>query len=38
LQDALAKIYRAIDNVKFEGMHYRRDIGLPAQEKQAAGN
>jgi phosphoribosylamine---glycine ligase len=38
LQDALAKIYRAIDNIQFEGMHYRRDIGLPAHEKQAAGN
>ncbi len=27
LEDARAKAYRNVDRVRFEGMHYRRDIG-----------
>lgn len=38
LQEALRKIYRAIERIKFEGMHYRRDIGAPAHETQTAGD
>lgn len=28
IQDAREKAYRAIEKIKFEGMHYRKDIGL----------
>ena len=38
LHEALNRIYRAIEKIKFEGMHYRKDIGLPAQETRAAGD
>jgi phosphoribosylamine--glycine ligase len=38
LQDALRKIYSAIEKIDFEGMHYRKDIGLPAPETRAAGD
>ena len=30
LPDALAKVYAALDEIKFEGMQYRRDIGWRA--------
>ena len=30
LQEALTKIYKAMDNIHFEGMQYRRDIGWRA--------
>jgi len=33
IQDAITKSYDAIGKIKFEGMHFRRDIGAKAQEK-----
>jgi len=27
--EARARAYRAVDEISFEGMHYRRDIGVP---------
>ena len=32
LEEALAKTYKAIEKISFEGMQYRRDIGKRAQE------
>ncbi|MFT3766566.1 MAG: phosphoribosylamine--glycine ligase [Minicystis sp.] len=29
LADARARAYRAVEEIRFEGMHYRRDIGVP---------
>ena len=29
LTEARARAYRAVDEISFEGMHYRRDIGVP---------
>jgi phosphoribosylamine--glycine ligase len=28
IQDARAKAYRAVEEIFFEGMHYRKDIGI----------
>lgn len=30
IQEAIAKTYAAVEKIKFEGMHYRRDIGKKA--------
>ena len=30
LNDALNKVYKAVDLISFEGMHYRKDIGKRA--------
>jgi len=30
---AIAETYRAVGEVSFEGMHYRRDIGRRAMER-----
>ena len=30
LEDALAKAYKAIEKINFEGMYYRKDIGKKA--------
>jgi phosphoribosylamine--glycine ligase len=30
LQEALARVYHALESIHFEGMHYRRDIGWRA--------
>jgi phosphoribosylamine--glycine ligase len=30
LQDALAAVYKTIDRIQFDGMHYRKDIGARA--------
>lgn len=30
IQDAINTAYKAVDKIKFEGMHYRRDIGAKA--------
>ncbi|PIU82860.1 MAG: hypothetical protein COS68_07125, partial [Elusimicrobia bacterium CG06_land_8_20_14_3_00_38_11] len=27
LEKAISKVYKNIEKIKFEGMHYRRDIG-----------
>jgi len=35
IKDAKEKAYRAIENVHFEGMHYRKDIGDKAIKKSA---
>jgi phosphoribosylamine--glycine ligase len=38
LDGALASVYRAVQKVRFDGMHYRKDIGLHVHENQAAGD
>jgi phosphoribosylamine--glycine ligase len=30
IKDAINRTYQAVDKIHFEGMHYRRDIGLKA--------
>jgi phosphoribosylamine---glycine ligase len=37
LEAALAKVYSAIDQIKFEGMHFRRDIGASSKRVDVAG-
>ena len=38
LKMSLASVYRAIQKIRFDGMHYRKDIGLHALENRAAGD
>jgi phosphoribosylamine--glycine ligase len=38
LEDALATVYKAAARIRFEGMHYRKDIGAHAAPLRAAGN
>jgi phosphoribosylamine--glycine ligase len=38
LEDALATVYNAAARIRFEGMHYREDIGAQAAPLRAAGN
>lgn len=38
LEAALASVYRAVQKIRFDGMHYRKDIGLHAYENRAAGD
>jgi phosphoribosylamine--glycine ligase len=38
LDAALAAAYQAIAKIHFDGMHYRKDIGIPAERVQRAGN
>ena len=38
LDAALAAAYQAIGKIHFDGMHYRKDIGIPAERVQRAGN
>jgi phosphoribosylamine--glycine ligase len=38
LQAAVAAAYQAVGKIRFEGMHYRKDIGKSAEQKQAAGD
>jgi phosphoribosylamine--glycine ligase len=38
LDAALQKAYQAAGKIRFEGMHYRRDIGRHARERLAAGD
>jgi phosphoribosylamine--glycine ligase len=38
LEDALAIVYKAAARIRFEGMHYRKDIGAHAAPLRAAGN
>ena len=33
IKDARAKAYKALEEIHFDGMHYRTDIGLPGKEK-----
>jgi phosphoribosylamine--glycine ligase len=36
--EAAARLaYQAIGNIRFEGMHFRRDIGMPPGQTRAAG-
>lgn len=37
LEAALAKTYSALDKIKFEGMHFRRDIGASSKRVDVAG-
>ena len=30
LEEAIDKTYKAVEKIKFEGMHYRKDIGRKA--------
>ncbi len=32
LEDTMTRVYRAVDRISFEGMHYRRDIGVVGEE------
>jgi phosphoribosylamine--glycine ligase len=38
LDAALAAAYQAIGKIHFDGMHYRKDIGVPAGRVQTAGD
>jgi phosphoribosylamine---glycine ligase len=38
LDTALAAAYQAAEKIHFDGMHYRKDIGTPAGQVQAAGD
>jgi phosphoribosylamine--glycine ligase len=38
LEAAVAAAYEAVGKIRFEGMHYRKDIGKPAGQRQAAGD
>jgi phosphoribosylamine--glycine ligase len=38
LDAALGAAYQAIGKIRFDGMHYRKDIGAPAGRVQTAGN
>ncbi|HKV62046.1 MAG TPA: phosphoribosylamine--glycine ligase [Candidatus Acidoferrum sp.] len=38
LDDALSLAYQAASQIRFEGMHYRKDIGAHATPLKAAGN
>jgi phosphoribosylamine--glycine ligase len=38
LASALAKAYAAISQIRFEGMHYRTDIGSGSGRAQSAGD
>jgi phosphoribosylamine---glycine ligase len=38
LGTALARVYEAVGKIRFEGMHYRRDIGTHAGRVQAVGD
>jgi phosphoribosylamine---glycine ligase len=35
---ALGAAYQAVEKIRFDGMHYRKDIGAPAGRVQTAGN
>ena len=37
IEDAIKRAYRAVSRIKWDGMHYRRDIGLKAM-KHMSGN
>jgi phosphoribosylamine---glycine ligase len=37
LEEALGGVYRAVGEIHFEGMHYRKDIGATTGRGQAAG-
>jgi len=34
VKEAIAKAYRAVEKIKFEGAHYRTDIGRKALERK----
>ena len=38
IEAALAKAYKAAGKIRFEGMHYRKDIGAEAGRVHAAGD
>jgi len=38
LDAALAAAYQAVEKIRFDGMHYRKDIGAPAGRVQTAGD
>jgi phosphoribosylamine---glycine ligase len=38
LEGALGTVYKAAERIRFEGMHYRKDIGARATPRRAAGN
>jgi phosphoribosylamine--glycine ligase len=38
LDAALLEAYQAIGKIRFDGMHYRKDIGVPAGRVQTAGD
>jgi len=38
LNSALQKAYEAAGKIRFEGMHFRKDIGKPQQQSSAAGD
>jgi phosphoribosylamine--glycine ligase len=38
LEGALDQVYQAAERIHFDGMHYRKDIGLDAGRRKAAGD
>jgi phosphoribosylamine--glycine ligase len=38
LEGALGTVYKAAERIRFESMHYRKDIGARATPRRAAGN
>jgi phosphoribosylamine--glycine ligase len=38
LEEALVLAYRRVEQIHFEGMHYRKDIGVQAGRARSAGN
>jgi len=38
LNEALQRVYDAAEKIRFEGAHYRKDIGRPVPQRTAAGN
>jgi phosphoribosylamine-glycine ligase len=38
LRSALSSAYAAVSTIRFEGMHYRKDVGLAVSRLQAAGD
>jgi phosphoribosylamine---glycine ligase len=38
LQEALERAYAGVGKIRFDGMHYRKDIGKMAEQKSAAGD
>jgi phosphoribosylamine---glycine ligase len=38
LDAALGKAYEAVGKIRFDGMHFRRDIGRSARQSSAVGD
>ena len=36
VSEAREKVYAAVEKIKFDGMHYRKDIGLPSGQRNTS--